>query len=222
MTAPDPGGFAANARREAHQILSGSQYQRRPQRTFDPLGGVIRTVGRWLGDVFYPPAHWIWHHFLSPVSGDFANAFGSFWPVVAGLLLMIIGILIGRYAISKRQRIDTGPPGANPIFMSEDPQQLDLLAEGAEGRRDWHEAIRLRFRAGILRLDRTGAIDRGTTKTTRQISAALGSPTFDALSVDLEAIVYAGAPATAEQADRAREGWPIVVSEARDANTRAA
>ena len=75
-------------------------------------------------------------------------------------------------------------------------------------------AVRLRFRAGVIRLERLGAVNRGPTRTARELSASLNSATFDALAADLESIVYGGAPATEQQAAEAMSGWRQVTVEA--------
>jgi hypothetical protein len=182
----------------------------------------MRTIGHWLEDVFGPPARWIWHHLLHSSFEHFSKVFGSLWPVVAVAVLVIVGLFIGRYVIRRRQRIDIERVGALEFALPEDPGQLDRLADQAEQQKDWQTAIRLRFRAGVLRLEHLGAIDRGTTKTARQISAVLRSQKFDSLSADLESVVYAGVEATPAQAADARQDWPAVVSEAaRNVSSRA-
>jgi hypothetical protein len=214
MTGPDPGGFASTARGEARQILSGHQYQTRPEKSFDPLGGVGHSLGRFVGDVVDPPARWIWRHLLHPTGHLFSVAFGSVWPVVAVATAVIMGVVIAAVVISRRQRPGIALRGAVTSIGREDPQDLETLADRSEEAGDLQAAVRLRFRAGVIRLEQTGVVVRGSTRTTREIGRLVMSPTFEGLAADLESIVYAGAVATADQVRDAKNGWPVVVEEA--------
>jgi len=97
----------------------------------------------------------------------------------------------------------------------EDPDDLDSGASAAEGSGDHETAVRLRFRAGLLRLARRGIITDYNAQTGRQLSQRLHSPTFDALARRHEVIVYGRDPATSSDAATARNHWPRVLVEAR-------
>ena len=78
----------------------------------------------------------------------------------------------------------------------------------AEREADYERAVRLRFRAGLLRLDIEPSTTSGAAART------LRSPTFDALAARFDAIAYGHRPAGADDAAAAREGWRAVLAEA--------
>ncbi len=210
----DPGGFAASARHQAREILSGSQYQSRPERSFRPLAGVLGAIGRFFDRVFGPPWRFLEHHLFHPLSGQLSDVFGNWWPVLVLALVVVGGVLVGRVVIKRRSRPDRQVVERTSPLPDQDPDSIDALARQAELDGDLQRAVRLRFRAGVIRLERLGAVDRGPTRTDRQISERLNSSTFDALATDLESIVYGGSAATAEQAADAVSGWRTVTIEA--------
>jgi hypothetical protein len=74
--------------------------------------------------------------------------------------------------------------------------------------------VRLRFRAGLLRLGDRGAIRYRPSVTTGEVRRVLGSETFDELARTFEAVAYGGRPASNPDVDTARREWPRVVSTA--------
>lgn len=211
---PDPGGFAGAARRQAHLILSRPQYQSRPEKSFHPLSGALGAMGRWFERVFGPAWRWLVHHLFHPVGSWVTTDIGIPWPVTVLVVALVAGVIVGVIRIRGRSRIDFEEPARTGRIEREDPHALEQLARQAELAGDLRAAIRLRFRAGVADLDRLGVISRGPTRTTGELSNALGSRQFDVLAADLEAVVYGGVEPTAEQADVARSGWLVVVSQA--------
>jgi hypothetical protein len=136
------------------------------------------------------------------------------WPVTVLVVALIAGVVVGVILVRRRPRIDFEEIARSGVFASDDPQKLEELAQQAEIVGDLQSAVRLRFRAGVATLDKLGVINRGVTRTTRELSEALGSRDFDVLAADLEAIVYGGVVATAEQAAAARSGWRTVTMDA--------
>ena len=76
--------------------------------------------------------------------------------------------------------------------------------------------MRLRFRAGLLRLDRdTHTIRYRPSIPTVDVRAELASPTFDDLADTFESITYGSVPADATNTTMPRREWPRVVAAAR-------
>jgi hypothetical protein len=98
-----------------------------------------------------------------------------------------------------------------------DPRRLERLAEEAEARGELELALRLRFRAGLIRLARQRAVPSPETLTSRQLVRLLGSEHFDRLAHDLDEVVYGGRAATHADIEAARTGWPAVLAGARRA-----
>jgi len=91
------------------------------------------------------------------------------------------------------------------------PRELERLAAEAEERGDLQEAVRLRFRAGLVRLDDKGAIRLRASLTTGEVARRLESPPFERLATDFDEIVYGGRTAEAGDVEVARSEWPRVV-----------
>jgi len=105
-----------------------------------------------------------------------------------------------------------GIPGA----AAESPAALEAAAAEAEARGDFALAVRLRFRAGLLRLDRDArAITYRPSIPTREVRAELASEAFDDLADTFENITYGGDDAEPADTAVARRDWPRVVAAAK-------
>ena len=74
--------------------------------------------------------------------------------------------------------------------------------------------MRLRFRAGLLRLDARELIEYRPSLTTGEVADAVGSPAFERVGADFDAIAYGGRPAGEQDEAASRDGWERVLSEA--------
>ena len=104
---------------------------------------------------------------------------------------------------------------AAPDGAGLDPDALERDAERAEAAGDLNLAIRLRFRAGLLRLDRAGAIRYRPSLTSSQVAYTLRSRDFEELAARFDAVAYGGRTADADDVSDARDRWPRVVTGAR-------
>jgi hypothetical protein len=164
-------------------------------------------VLQWIGDRLQPV--WDW----------FADVFGR----VPGLVWILLGVLglvalltyialkIRRAAtISGRDRTGTfAGVGERP----EDPDALDREADDAERDGDLDRAVRLRFRAGLIRLGKRGAITYRPSVTTGEVRRVLGSDTFDDLARTFDSVTYGGREAEQPDVAAARHDWPRVLDE---------
>lgn len=173
-------------------------------------------MGRALNAALGRPARWIYRHLLLHIGHGFSAAFGGWWVLVAGILAVGLGITVGVLVVRRRTTVAARATSSLPIESStEDPDAIEQRAVDAEGAGDHEEAVRLRFRAGLVRLQRIGLVVNQQSQTGRQLSVTLHSPTFDGLAGRHERIVYAGDDATAEDAVTARTDWPRVLVESR-------
>jgi Domain of unknown function (DUF4129) len=197
VTAVDPG----DAQRAARHILSGRQYRSAP--TPRPL----RKQLSWLGDRLHGIVDW----------------FGRVISHIPAILLLTFGLLVIAIAVAfivSKVRARRGRPDARYRSRgttndeSEDPDELERAAEAAERAGRLDDALRLRFRAGLLRLGDRGAIRYRPSVTTNEVRRALGSETFDDLARTFEGVAYGGRDAQAPDLDSARRDWPRVVGSA--------
>jgi hypothetical protein len=96
----------------------------------------------------------------------------------------------------------------------EDPDVLEREADAAERAGDLERALRLRFRAGLLRLGQRGAIQYRSSVTTGEVRRTLRSEQFDDLARTFERVTYGGQEALPPDVETARRDWPRVLETA--------
>jgi hypothetical protein len=191
---------SAQLRERAQEILSQQRFHARKSPA--PFRGVFR----WLGDRLAPV--------LDPVQRFFARLFeNTAAQVTLVIIVVLVVVVISRLAIRRRAATALGDGGRRARRGRDDPAALEREAERAEADGDFEHAIRLRFRAGVLRLQLAGRVQRGDTTATRAIGRQLNSHLFDAIGDTFDAVAYGGNPATERDARSTRESWTRVLSE---------
>jgi hypothetical protein len=195
----DPG----QAREQARQVLEGDRYQARDVPR--PLEGVLRWVGERVQDV------------LGPV--------GDALDTPAGLIVALLAVTAATAAvvvaaIRRRTRHAEHREHARRRQRSLDPATLEHEADRAEAGGDLDAAVRLRFRAGVLRLEQAGAVPARADATTARLVGRVRVPAFAALARAFDEVAYGGRPATPDDVARARAEWPAVIAAAGSAAAR--
>jgi len=201
----EPGGPAVagdQARADAREVLDGRRFK--PAPVPRPFAGILRTLGRWLEPVGEPLGR-LWGRVFDTVPGKLAAV-----GVVFAVAVLVSLRLIGRRSPGNLRRVRAfGVDGE-----SLDPDGLEREAAAAERAGDLDHAVRLRFVAGVLRLDRAGVITYRSSLTTGQLRARLQSDSFAQLAAAFDEIAYGGRPAAEADVRAAAEGWPRVLAEA--------
>lgn len=187
---------ADRARDDAQRVLDGDRYQARDVPR--PLRGVLRWIGDRLEDA------------AGPIGDLLATPAGAVGATLVVALLAAAGVVLvarrrNRSAEVRQQRAHT--------LRRVDPRALDREADGAEADGDLGRAVRLRFRAGVLRLEEADVVPRRADATTRRLVAAVPSAAFAPLAVSFDEIAYGQRPARATDVEQARRGWPRVLAE---------
>jgi hypothetical protein len=127
--------------------------------------------------------------------------------------LALVGLLVAWFVrrAQPSHRVRAGRTGTGAAPTTEDPGLLERDADAAERAGDFERAVRLRFRAGLLRLGDRGAIDYRPSLTTSEVRALLGSETFEHLAATFEHVTYGEQPAGPPDAAAARTEWPHVI-----------
>jgi hypothetical protein len=188
------------ARREAERILSDRRFER------DPAPRPFRGPLRWVGERVEPIRDWIWDRLRSVP--------GRMWPAI---VLAVVVFVVWRIVRAVRRRRVTHSGAKGVLYGDdelEDPNELERAADAAERDGDLERAIRLRFRAGLLRLGDRGAIRYRPSVTTSEVRRVLGSHQFDELARTFEAVTYGGRDPAPADVDAARREWPRVLDEA--------
>jgi hypothetical protein len=197
-----PAPASDQARREAQQVLDGRRFK--PARVPRPFAGILRTLGRWLEPVGEPLGR-VWRRVADTVPGRL------FLVAVVFLVAALLSVrFIGRRSPGNVHRSRPFGVGGDEL----DPDELERQAVAAERAGDLDHAVRLRFVAGVLHLDRAGVIAYRSSLTTGQLRSRLQSPAFADLAAAFDEIAYGGRPAGEADVRAATEGWPRVLAEA--------
>ena len=189
------------ARRQAQHILSDRKF--RPSSTPRPLRGPLRWLGDRLESIFGPLGRLLSH-----------IPWWSWWVILAGVIGVIVWVIVrARRRIATRAKSGKPARRALDIDEDEDPDALEREADAAERDGDLARALRLRFRAGLLRLGDRGAIRYRPSVTTGEVRRALASERFDDLAGTFEAVTYGGRTADRPDVDDARREWPRLLEE---------
>jgi Domain of unknown function (DUF4129) len=187
------------ARQRAHEILeerrfTGADVPR-------PFAGPLE----WLGDRLEPIADWFDDLGSSVPGGPIV-----LWMILAALVIVAAGAITS--TTIRRRAIAVERARAAALPAAEDPHALEREADRAERDGDFERAVRLRFRAGLLRLDRRRVIEYRPSLTTGEVARAVGSPAFREVGERFDSIAYGGRAAEREDAEHARRGWAEVLA----------
>jgi Domain of unknown function (DUF4129) len=199
LTTEPRGPSPAEDRAEARAVLSERRFHGAglPR----PLAGPLE----WLGERIEPAIDWI-NDLGTGVPGG---------PVVLWMLLAAGVLLIATGVTSttiRRRTLALDRARAAALPATEDPRALEREADRAERDGDWERAVRLRMRAGLLRLDRRNVIVYRPSLTTGEVARAIDSPAFAEVGDRFDAIAYGGREAEREDAEHARRGWAEVLA----------
>ncbi len=179
-----------------------------------PLSRLLRDnpLSRWLLEV--------WERFLEWLR----NLGGNRDPAVpttqqdperssAGLLVALLAVLLVatialRLARTRDERAERArlQRREGEVTIAE----LELWADDAERRGAFDEAIRLRFQAGLRRLDDSGAVELDAATPTGRVRSMLALREFDAVANSFEVAAYSDQPVSESDATEAVRGWQDV------------
>lgn len=206
MIAAATGPSAHQAQHEAQRILAERRFKE--AHVPDPLGGVFTAIG----DLLTKIGNWI-DHGVQSLAGGLPGGTGLLIVIGAALALGLSAWLTAR---TLRRRAEAAGPGAGTgraAARPVDPRALERAADDAEQAGDFDAAVRLRFRAGLVRLDRGGRFRVRESTPTREVARALRSPTFDRVAAGFDAVAYGARVPGAEDARLQRSGWRALLDE---------
>lgn len=192
----------AQAREEARRILAERRF--RGTSLPRPFHGALAWLSRHL---HFVARAWDW------LAGHVGGA-DILWAILGAGVLAVALLAAGRLA-SRRIALESDEATRALRGREEDPAALERLADEAERRGDLEVAVRLRFRAGLLRLARAKALPQRPSLRTGEARRTLHSARFDRLARDFDEIVYGRRPPRADDVTAARSEWPQVVEEVR-------
>jgi hypothetical protein len=191
--APAASPSAETARQQAAAILAARRFGDEP--VANPSAGALDSLGR----------------ALSRLASDAPGGPVAFWGVVGAFVLVLTGWGVRR--TMRRLEPLAAASATRAGIPADTPESLEKRAAEAERQGAFADAVRLRFRAGLLQLGSRKLIDYNPAVLTSDVAHRLHSPQFDALATSFERIAYGGATAGADDATAAREGWRALARE---------
>ena len=184
----------SEARAEAHDILGGRRFES------DPAPRPFRGPLQWLGDR------------INSVADVIGNVLSKLpwwmWLLIALGVIALLVWFVTRGA--ERRRVLRVAAGTASVAAAapDDPTALEREADEAERNGDFERAVRLRFRAGLMRLGANGRIEYTSSITNGAVRQTLQSRTFDELALTFDEITYGDRDAVPPDAADARARWP--------------
>jgi hypothetical protein len=184
---------ASEAREEARRILAEDRFHE------DDLPRPFARPLDWLGDR------------LEEIFGDLPGGPEVGWLVLSAIVLAS-AVAVGLALVRRRAPAAHVRTGRTRPSAPADPAQLEHEADEAERAGDLERALRLRFRAGVLRLAERRIVDDPAVVTSGELVRRLHSPDFDRAAAVFDEVVYGRRPPTAEDAQLSRMGWQAVLA----------
>lgn len=197
---------AEEARDEADRILQQERFQQPDVPR--PFKGLLEALAE-----LFDPVIRLFDRVFTRIGSVFRGIGGGaalLWMLLA-LLVLGLSFWLSQRVVGRRAHEGSTALKATRAGTRNDPRRLEAEANDAERRGDHELAIRLRFRAGMLRLGLAKVIPFRPSLTTGEMRRLLTSPEFDRLGADFDEIVYGGRPAGPDDASAARVGWEQVL-----------
>jgi hypothetical protein len=196
------GELAASARRQAQSILAERRFHAGPIPR--PLHGLLSTVG----EILESPVE-VLDELVAKLGMITPGGTTVVWAVLALLILGITALLATRGArrsLRGQHQLTGLAAAARPLSVAD----LEREALAAEREARHGEAVRLRFRAGLLQLSESERVTPSMLNV--EVSRVLHSQRFDELARRFDEIVYGGRPAVAEDVRVSRVQWRELLS----------
>ena len=186
------------ARAEAREILA----ERRFNET--ELPRPLRRPLEWIGERLDP---------VLDALGDLLPGGGNVEWLVLSTVVLLAALLIALYLIRGRAPsavLHAGRGGDADDGLG--PSDLERLAEEAERAGELERALRLRFRAGVLRLAERHVVEDPGSVTSGALVRRLRSEPFARAARSFDEVVYGRRRPTPDDVRLAREGWQAALA----------
>jgi hypothetical protein len=192
----------AEARSRAREILSQRRFEeRRELRPFrEPL--------EWLRDRLRSAVEPI----VSRVAPHVPGGRSTVWTILA-LVVVAVAAAVATRVVRRRTAEAAERVGAAAVGPA-DPRRLEREAEEAERRGELERALRLRFRAGLVRLQRAEVLPARDSLTSGEVARRLRSRDFDHLAATFDEVVYGRRPPEPADVESSRAAWSRVLGAA--------
>jgi hypothetical protein len=172
-----------------------------------PFKGLVDQLDEWLR-----PIGEVARRIFDAIARHLPGGRASVWSILGGLVIVAAAIFT-LWLARRRVRVQEREARWKTAESGLDPSALESAAEEAESAGELELAIRLRFRAGLLRLDRAKVIDFRESITSYEVGRVLRSASFEHLARDFDEVVYGRREPRLEDVALAREEWGNVLAE---------
>ena len=194
-------------REDAGEILAQSRFEREPDIP-RPLRGVLEWLGGVLETVFGPIVSTIGNLVVDLIEFVPGGAV-TLWALASVIVLVAFVAVVER---SARRRASVDVEHRASVATTLRPAALEREAEEAEGRGDLDRALRLRFLAGLLRLEDKRVISTARFATSAEVARRLNSPDFDDVAQLFDEVVYGRRPAKPADLEATRTTFDRLLS----------
>jgi len=204
--APAAARDAAADRAEARRIIAQDRY--RPDDIPRPFRGPLEWIAQRLepvGEAITDFYRWVGQLFRTLARGTPGGA-ATLWTL-AGLAVVAAAAAQTNRLIARRNKTRAEGGADDNTRRGDDPRELERRAAAARSRGEHDLAVRLLFRAGLLRLARAQVIPARDSLTTGDVRRLLASPEFDRIGISFDEIAYGRRRATDADSRSARDAW---------------
>ena len=131
------------------------------------------------------------------------------WLLLAAML--VLAVAVAAVIAKRRLRAETDQQRAIDVERRGDADELEDLASTAEAAGRFEEALRLRFRAGLMRLDDLEVIAYDPALATGAVRNAVHMGEFDAVASQFERVAYSDYAPQRTDVTSHRQGWQTVL-----------
>lgn len=183
-------GSSGRLRNDASEILDQPRFEPEPD-VPRPLRGVLEWLGGVLETVLGPVVSGL-GDLISALVEFVPGGWVTLWALAAVIVLVAFALVVER---SARNRASVDVERRARVSTTLRPTALEREADEAELQGDFERALRLRFLAGLLRLEDKRVIPTARFVTSAEVGRRLNSPEFDEVARLFDEVVYGRRPA---------------------------
>lgn len=133
------------------------------------------------------------------------------WLLLAAML--VLAVVVATVIARRRISAETDQQRAMDVERRGDAEELEDLANAAEAAGRFEDALRLRFRAGLMRLDDLDVIAYDPAMATGAVRSAVAMAEFDTVASQFERVAYSDYAPQQTDVTSHQQGWQTVLGE---------
>lgn len=196
---------ADDARRMVVDILDDPRFTTRLDET------ILDRIGRALSGYVRRAIDWFNQTVLGVGENSTAGRF-LFWTIITLVILIVAAVVTTRLVKRRAASLAIDRAAVVTAQEVESPDILERQAAAALAQRQHEEAIRLYYRAGLIRLGRRGVIQYEPSLTSGEVADIVQTAVFDHIARTFDGVAYGHRSANADQVAAARSDWDTLLA----------